>query len=142
MIPRLTQGLADLAGKLMRDIAPQAANRYAMADVGMIGMLLAAVAVDTERAVAVRMADIDDMKSLFMEAPGHADPAHRPDRAAFLDRAPASLNLSDIDAMHADGLSLLIALHAWAEDAQDELEARIWEFLARHTERNRLDAQG
>jgi hypothetical protein len=140
MIPRLSQGLADLAGKLMRDIAPQTANRYATADVGMIGMLLGALALDAERAVAVRMADIDDMKSLFAQAPEPADPARRDDRMRFLDRQPESLRLSDVDAVHAEGLSLLIALHAWAEGADAGLDARIWDFVVRHTERHRLDS--
>lgn len=139
MIPKLSQGLADLAGRLMHDIAPQAANRYAMADLGMVGMLLGALALDAERAAAVRMTDIDEMKALFAAAGNDADPPRAAARRRFRSEAPESLRLSDIDALHGSGLALLIELHAWAEVENARLDGQIWEFLARHTERHRLE---
>ena len=53
-----------------------------------------------------------------------------------------SLKLSDVEALHGEGLRLLIALHAWAEESDEALNARIWDFLVRHTERHRLDLSG
>jgi hypothetical protein len=139
VIPHLAQGIADLAAKLTRDIAPETASRYAMANTGLIGMLLAALAQDAERAVAVRLEDIDDMRSLLARMPAQADPDDQPAREEFRGRAPHSLRLTDVDALHAEGLNLLIAAHAWAEREDPDLDRDIWAFLARHTERHRFD---
>jgi hypothetical protein len=143
VIPRLSQGLADLAGKLATAIAPETGSRFAMANTGMISMLLMALAQDAERAIANRMADIDDMKALFDAATaGDDDPEPARARTEFCARQPASLRVSDVDALHADGLRLLIDLHAWAEVHDADLDRRIWDFLLRHTERHRLDLAG
>jgi hypothetical protein len=139
VIPRLSQGLADLAAKLARDIAPEAGSRYAMASTGMVSMLLGVLAQDAERAVDARMTDIDEIKSLLRSASGNALPARQPAAIAFLERTPRSLRLADVDAVHAEGLELLIALHDWAEHHDADLDSRIWDFLVRHTERHRLD---
>ena len=140
MITRLPQGLAVLAGKLVMSIAPETASRFATANTGMIAMLLTAMAQDAERAVDARMTDIEEMKALFSSlADAPADPAQADARAAFCTRHPASLKLSDVDALHRDGMTLLIDLHAWAEEHDDALSLGIWDFLVRHTERHRLD---
>lgn len=139
MIPRLPQGIADLAVKLATSVAPQTTSRFAMANTGMIAMLLGAAATEAERAVAVRMTDIDELKALFAALPAAADPESAAGRAAFQNRAPQSLRLSDVDALHAEGLRLVIALHAWAEANDAALDRLIWDFLGRHTERHRID---
>lgn len=140
MIPRMSQGLADLAGKLATGIAPETTSGFAMANTGMIAMLLNALAQEAERAVASRMTDITEMKDLFeTAAAGAPDPSQAQARQDFLARQPASLTLSDVEALHAEGLDLLISLHAWAEDADADLNRRIWDFLLRHTERHRID---
>jgi hypothetical protein len=102
-----------------------------------------ALAQDAERAVASRLTDIEEMKALFAgaaEAAGGAEPGAR--RSAFRARQPDSLRISDVDEVHAEGLELLIDLHAWAEVHDPDLNARIWDFLLRHTERHRLDIPG
>jgi hypothetical protein len=138
VIPRLSQGLAMLAGKLATAIAPETNSRFAMANTGMISMLLMALSQDAERAVASRMIDIDEMKALF-DAPGARTAEGADARAEFRAREPASLRVSDVDALHAEGLQLLIELHAWAEVHDEAANGRIWDFLLRHTERHRLD---
>lgn len=139
MIPRLPQGLADLAAKLAGAIVPETSSRFAMANAGMIAMLLGAAAQEAERAVACRMTDLAEIKALFADCGAGADPDNAAARAAFQRREPQSLRLSDVDAVHADGLRLLIELHAWAEDRDAALDRRIWDFLASHAERHRLD---
>lgn len=140
MITRLPQGLADLAHKLATSIAPETSSRFAMANTSMIATLLAALSQDAERAVATRITDVEEMKALFDSVePGAAHPVQASARAAFCAREPMSLRLSDVEALHREGLRLLIALHAWAEDCDDPLNRRIWDFLVRHTERHRLD---
>ena len=139
MIPRLSQGLADLAAKLARDIAPETGSRYAMANTGMVSMLLGALAIDAERAVDARMTDIDEIRSLLRSAPENAVPARQAAARDLLGAAPPTLKLADVDALHARALTLLIDLHAWAEAEDAALNRRIWDFLARHTERHRLE---
>ncbi len=138
MIPRPPQGLADLAVKLATAVAPETCSRYAEASTGMISMLLLALAQDMERAVAVRMEDVDELKALFADVPAEAGGDHAA-RTAFLDARPASLRLADVEALHAEGLTLLIDLHGWAEGSHPGLDERIWAFLVRHSERHRLD---
>lgn len=140
MITRLSQGIADLAAKLVTGIAPETSTRFAMANTGMIAMLLTAASQDAERAVAARMTDIEEMKALFGTLkPGPADPVQAAARGAFCAREPMSLKLSDVETLHREGMRLLIGLHAWAEESDQALNLRIWDFLVRHTERHRLD---
>jgi len=139
MIPRPSRALADLAGKLVNDIAPETSSTFAAANSGMIAMLLGALAQDAERAAANRVADIDEMQRLFTRLGPDSDPQRAAERTRYVERQPASLRLSDLDALHADGMQLLIALHAWAEAHDPDLDRGIWGLLLNHTERNRLD---
>jgi hypothetical protein len=136
VIPQPGKCLSDLADKLMRDILPETSSTFAMASTGMIATLLKALAQDAERAVANRMSDVADIRDLFAratQAPGAEA------RAAFAAAAPASLELADVAAHHSHGMNLLIELHAWSEAHDPALDQAIWDFLLRHTERNRLD---
>ena len=139
MIPRISQALADLAAKLAGDIAPETSSRFAFAGTSMIAMLLGALSRDAERAVANRMADVDAIKRLFEGLGAEADPQRAAAREAFATRSPASLALADVDTLHADGMQLVIALHAWAEEHDPALDRALWQLLLDHTERNRLD---
>lgn len=141
MIPKPGAALADLAVKLATGIAPETTSAYAMANTGLISALLLAMAQDSDRAAANRVADIEDMKSLFaqanlLDAPGAAA------RTAFLQGAPAGLRISELDAFHAEGFAALIDLHAWAEAHDPALSLAIWDLLRTHTERNRFDVPG
>jgi len=140
MIPSPSKALADLAVKLAQSIAPETNSTYAMANTGLISMLLLAMAQDHERAAANRLADIDDLKRIFSatasirpDAPGAAA------RVAFTAGAPAGMRISQLDAFHAEGFEALIDLHGWAELNDTGLNQQIWDFLFAHTERNRFD---
>lgn len=139
MIPQPSRALADLAGKLVNDIAPETSSTFAAANSGMIAMLLGALAQDAERAAANRMADIDDIQRLFTRLTPDCDPGRAAERTRYVERQPESLRLGDLDALHADGMTLLIALHGWAEANDPDLDRSIWTLLLNHTERNRLD---
>jgi hypothetical protein len=143
MIPQPAKALADLAMKLATGIAPEAGSAYAMANTGMISMLLLAMAQDHDRAAANRMADIADMQALFrLPAAQHPGAPGAAEREAFCNGAPAGLRISELDAFHAKGLAALIELHAWAEANDAALALAIWDFLKAHTERNRFDLPG
>lgn len=139
MIPQPSRALADLAGKLMNDIAPETSSTYAAANTGLIAMLLGALAQDTERAVASRMEDIDEIQRLFTTLGRDCDTDNAEARTRYVGRQPASLRLGDVDTLHRDGMALLIGAHAWAEEHDPDLDRSIWRLLHRHTERNRLD---
>ena len=143
MIPHPAKALADLAVKLAQSIAPETSSSYAMANTGLISMLLLAMAQDHDRAAANRMADIEAMQRLFLAA-GSAHPGApgAAARTAFCARAPAGLRISELDAFHAEGTAALIDLHAWTELHDPELSLGIWDYLLAHTERNRFDLPG
>lgn len=136
MIPRAGQALADIASKLASSVVPTIPSRYHAADAGMVAMLLLALARDCERAIANCFADAETLRELFAAAPGAPGEA---ERAAFVDSAPGSLVREAVVAWHDRGMRALIALHAWAEVHDPELDRRIWDFLRAHTERNRFD---
>ena len=136
MIPIPSQALMDLAGRIGGRILPELQDAYAIADAGIITMLLGMLARELESGVARRLADGDDLKSLFAEA------THAPGkeaRAAFSASAPAGLTLTEVNAWLDGGLRLLIDLHAWAETEDASLDRAIWSLLDRHTERHRFD---
>lgn len=143
MIPQPARSLAALAVKLAQSIAPETSSPYAMANTGLISMLLLAMAQDSDRAAANRAADIEDMKRLFQRAAdAHPDAPGSAARANFCAGAPAGLKISELDPFHAQGMAALIDLHAWAEIHAPALSDEIWDFLLTHTERNRFDLPG
>lgn len=136
MIPRPQQALTDIAVKLATDISPQLTSKYHAASSGMMSMLLLALAQDADRAIFNRFEDVAELRDLF--SAGSAAPG-ADQRAAFATSEPAGLLLSQVSEWHSTGMSLLIELHAWAEQREPELDRRIWDFLRNHTERNRFD---
>lgn len=134
MIARPDLALEHLCTSVLA-LAGDSGSAYGMADAGMISMLVQHLGVEAGRSVANLCADGAQLKTLYTDA------KHAPEgdaRRAFIGSEPASLHLSDLTSWHAQGMALLIALHAWAEDHDPALEARIWDFLRDHTERNRL----
>jgi hypothetical protein len=108
-----------------------------MADAGLISLLMSLLGEELENGVANRMADAEALKVLFADNAG--DPSAAAARAAFIDSQPESLTLTDVTAWLDQGLALLIDLHAWAEETDDDLNRRIWSFLAAHTDRHKFD---
>lgn len=142
MIPAPGQTLRDLATRIATDLLPSLSTPFSQADAGLITGLLMTMAEDYERAVDNRMRDIAEMRALFEETAANkpADIPGSDARAAFLHQAPASFHLADVTALHAEGFTLLIELHAWAEDAHEtELEEAIWALLRTHSERNKFE---
>ncbi len=132
--------LGDLAMKLAVSVAPETRSAYAMANAGMIAVLLQAIGQDTERAVANRMADIAEIKELFTRFVQETATAPNGNgRKTFSKREPQSLHLGDVTVHHAEALNLLIELHAWAEEHNTRLDQSIWTFLLNHTERDKFE---
>jgi hypothetical protein len=136
VIPQPDRALFDLATRVATSLTPAVSTVYGMADAGMISMLMMALAKEAGSGVERRAADGRELAALFASA------EHAPDaeaRADFAAGKPASLTHADVSAWLDEGLALLIDLHAWAEQEDAELDARIWDFLYRHTERHKLE---
>lgn len=136
MIPKPAKALIDLAMKLSTGVLPEVGSPYAAANAGMTAMLLIMLSQDSERAIANRMTDIAELKALFGKARAFPD---QDAFEAFASAEPDSLLLADVETLHAEGMKLLIDLHAWAESHDDGVNEEVWAFLARHAERNRFD---
>lgn len=136
MIPRAHQALADLAGRIGTRIIPELSDPYSAADAGLISLLMTMLCSELETGVQRRMQDGEDLTAVFAGAT-HAPGAES--RDAFSASRPTSLSLTDVTAWLDQGLALLIELHPWAEETDAELNARIWDFLAKHTERHKFD---
>jgi len=103
----------------------------------MMADLMQVLAVQMESAVANRHDDLEALRALFRRQSAAAAPGAEA-RQQFCEQRPLSLRLSDLDALHGEGLRLLIALHRWAEAEDQELDRAIWQFLHDHAARNRL----
>ena len=137
MIPRSHQAINDLAGRLGTRVIPELSDPFSQADTGLISLLLSLLGEELENGVARRMADGESLKTLFAEATPEAPGAQA--RAAFVASQPGSLTLTGVSEWLDQGLALLIDLHAWAEEADDALNGRIWSCLVEHTERHKFD---
>ena len=137
MIPRARAALNDLAGRLGARVIPELGDPFSQADTGLISLLMSLLGEELERGVASRIEDGEGLKRLFSDAPAAAPGAEA--RAGFVDSDPDSLTLTAVTDWLDQGLALLIDLHAWAEDADEDLNRRIWDFLVEHTERHKFD---
>ena len=137
MIPRARAALNDLAGRLGARVIPELADPFSQADTGLISLLMSLLGEELERGVASRIEDGKGLKKLFSEAPAEAPGAD--ERERFNSSDPDSLTLSAVTDWLDQGLALLIDLHAWAEEADEDLNRRIWDFLVEHTERHKFD---
>ncbi|MGI9328739.1 MAG: hypothetical protein ACR2PZ_26225 [Pseudomonadales bacterium] len=128
MITHLGDSLGFLAGTLALKLAPQSDSDYSAAQLGLISGLLLALAQESERAVATRLADIDEIRELLPED--------------GLPAEPLSLHLQDVTKLHAEALQKLIELHTWAEQHDPALNDAIWAFLRRSAERHAYNLPG
>jgi len=137
VIPRPQQALSDLAMKLAAGVAPDTNSAYAASNAGMIAMLMQCLAQEFGRAAAVRTQDIDELTALFESLRDVPPEALVARINAYLRGSAESLRLEHLNARHAQGMELLIELHAWAEESgADELDQEIWSFLIRHADRH------
>jgi hypothetical protein len=143
VIPKPGKSLRDVSEKVA-SLVPELTSLYAMTNAAMISMLIQALSLDAERGVANRLDDINEILEIFSAADGVSvaggkSPPGADQRGQFARGKPASLHLDVVDKRHEEGMQLLINLHAWAEIHSPQVNVMIWDFLQRHTERNKLD---
>ena len=136
MIYKPSQVLQDIAMRMASRVIPELGSEFGQADAGILVGLLATIAQDYERAAYNLDIDIREIKELFAQSPTDAA------RANFIEASPESLLLSDLTDFHASGLSLLIELHAWAEEHDAALDRAIWAFLRQSSERQKFELPG
>lgn len=144
MIPHTPQAIGFITQRLMTHVLPDVGTNYGVADLALIGTLLAMVGQDFERGAQARLEDIHEMRTLFDAASALLGDA---ELTAHLQHAQArpldDLRISVLDGIHALHSRLLIDVHARVEQLEGAearaLDTRIWEHLARHAERHRYD---
>ena len=145
MIPHTQQALGFIIQRLITSVAPELSTPYAMADLGLIAMLLGMVGQDFARAAEARLADIREMTDIFSDAQGLI---HDPDLTKRLAAARAlhitDMGIDHLDEVHAQHSALLIDTHARIERidsrAAEVVNREILAYLERHAERHRYES--
>lgn len=136
MRPSLAQFLMSTAATLNREIAPHVmGNRYALGNIGTIGLLMTLMAQETERAADTLVHEQDALRALFADAAKAPLPEPLRTRlaAAGVPVVRNSYRLTDLERDTAALNTLLIELHETVEpsafDWAQALERRILEVL-------------
>ncbi|HVZ99109.1 MAG TPA: hypothetical protein VG841_02205 [Caulobacterales bacterium] len=146
MKPAFGELLMGAASTLSREVAPHVddGEPVAIGHIGTIGLILACMAQETDRAVETAVREQDAIRGLFADAakaPLPRDLALRLKAAAADDTRP-SLKLSDLERQNAKLKRLLMDLLEMLEaehfDWAVMLEARIWDILKTGAERRAL----
>ncbi|HVY83969.1 MAG TPA: hypothetical protein VG943_02470 [Caulobacterales bacterium] len=146
MKPTLGQMLMGAASTLNDEIAPHIDDGapVAIGHVGTLGLILACMAQEADRAVETAVREQDAIRALFADAakaPLPRDLAIRL-KAAAADDARPSLKLTDLEAQNAKLKRLLMTLLETLEaehfDWAVALEARVWTILKTGAERRAL----
>jgi len=138
MIPRGSEGIANLATRVGLHLIPSAPDAYTAADLGMMTMLLGLVAQDYDRAADVLVGERAALEPLFRKAATRLPTLAARIGEALGAEAP-SLKVHDLTARSDIDLKLLIDIQAAVEGATGAdaewataLDAEIWGFLEAH----------
>ncbi|MFZ5728221.1 MAG: hypothetical protein ACOY4G_02620 [Pseudomonadota bacterium] len=143
MKPSAPQVLADLAGLSMRNAAPDVAPAARAGQLGLAALLLGLAAEMWDGAADILVRENAALRALLADGAALSEDAARRRWLSELSAGgDGSLRISDLEAANAELKVALIALHAELERRSDEaardLEARVWDELARSTERRKL----
>lgn len=143
MKPDIDRFLDVAAAYLMMELAPTLGSSYAQSNVGILGMMLAAVREEFGRAAARRIEENRALRHLFAEAaPRVKDDALRQRLLDAAQSDDADFTVSALERSNAALRQTLIDLHTHAEGLDTPeargIEAAVWRELAASTERRRL----
>jgi len=125
MTPTVTDILRGCAIVLALPLPPEAGPEFTGSRIGMVSMLLALAAQETETAVAANIAENAAIRAVFAQASSH-DAALGGRLARAAQQTDTDFAASALDAVNADLRRLLIALHERVEETRDEaLDRRI-----------------
>jgi hypothetical protein len=145
MKPSIGQMLMGSASTLTREVAPHLERApSAIGQIGTIGLILACIAQEADRAAETALREQDALRALFADAaqsPLPEDLCVRLRAAASEDARP-SLKLSDLEPQNAALMTLAGELLNTVEeqnyDWAEKLESRIWRVLKAGAERRAL----
>lgn len=140
MTPKIPDVLADLAGLVARNAAPEADPADRASALGLSSMLLGIAAQEWDRAAARLVGENRAIRVLLGEAPEALGEGALSDRLRGLSNGhDEDLRISSLEAANATLRAALIDLHAAVEAAEGEparrIEAAIWAELRASTER-------
>jgi hypothetical protein len=139
MTPDVPAVLADLAGLLVRNAAPDTPDAERASSLGLAAALLTVAAEVWDGAAQRLMEENRTIRRLLADGAALTDD---PDLAQFANRADQDLRLSILQAANAQLRAALVRLHAQMEAREDEqaraLDEAIWAELRASTERRKL----
>lgn len=144
MIPRPPDALRMLSQRILSHLVPDVQSSYGQSEGSYVGMLMLSLVKELESGIERRLADIRGMKDVFEQARGVLPASMLPDGLdAIIAAEPASLTMSDVNGVHDQLASRLIALHdavdvAAPSDAQVRINNAIWAYLGEHAKRHAL----
>lgn len=137
MIPHTDGALRMLSQRLMTQLLPDLKSLYSLSDGALIGLLINAIADETAEGIQRRLADIAEMKLIFVAGEALLSSKDKEVSGAEM----SSYSLADVNDHHDALTRLLVLLHEASEDDGFEaLNQSIWTYLRRHTERHKITA--
>ena len=128
-----------LSQRLMTQLLPDVTSEYSMSDGALIGLLMNAIADETQAGVQRRLEDIEQLQEILQSAKSLLTD----DEVKVVDEPLVSYRLSDVNTRHDTLTRVLIGIHEVAEGAPEqhaELLARIWRYLRAHANRHAITA--
>lgn len=118
MTPTVREVLQGCAIAIARPTPPEAGPEYAASRIGMVSMLIALAAQESERAVGATIAENAAIRRLFADAAGY-DATLGARLSAAANEVDAELDSPSLDVANARLRGLLIELHEAVERAED-----------------------
>jgi hypothetical protein len=129
MRPDVDQMLGSFAAKLVSDLVPALGTQYGQGTTQIMALLLMLSAQEYDRAADIRLAENNDIRSLFSDmAPMVSEAQLRAELEAAAATTDESLRISALNASNEALRRLLIGLHAHAEEAGID-QRPIWNVL-------------
>lgn len=152
MIPYADKALGLLAGRLAGTIVPDLNSAYTQSDAMLTAQLMTVLGAELAAGIERRMQDIHVLQALFVTvAPLLTDNALVARLQLLVERQPASLLLVDVNSLHDELTTALIALHGQVDGtaasvldadagtaAAAQVNALVWAYLEAHAERHHM----
>lgn len=135
MNPQMLMGLAGVLGT--RVIPALDAENYAAGDAKSVALLLVLLAQDADRAADRLVSENAAMRGIFSDATAAA-PSLAARMADAVRSTEADMRISTLQASHDRLTELLIELHGLVEEADVEINHRIWAYLGAAAEARAL----
>ena len=143
MKPEIDVVFQSMMMRLVTEVAPAVADGYVRSNVEVMAGILIAATEEIDRAAAMRVEENAAIRALFRDAiPSLSDAALRGRLAEAAAEGEPSLRISELNRANDRLRRLLIELHAFVEEHDQEwarrIDRAIWEELRAGTERRAI----